>query len=133
MFQNITKDDVILKFKDAIDNLYGSDCAYYDVDGFAIANAIYDVIEKMSFAPTIHVLKIYPQYFDEIRLGFKKFEVRYNDRDYKNGDYLLLREYDVDTNSYTMRTIFCKVTSILGSESYFVKDGYVIMSIEVVE
>lgn len=28
--------------KDIIDSVYGCDCAYYDVDGLAIAAAIYD-------------------------------------------------------------------------------------------
>lgn len=30
------------KIKDCIDSVYGSDCAYYGVDGFAIAEALYD-------------------------------------------------------------------------------------------
>ena len=31
----------IEEIKDCIDNVYGSDCAYYGVDGFAIAAALY--------------------------------------------------------------------------------------------
>lgn len=37
----MTKNEIILDIKDCIDNTYGCDCAYYDVDGFAIANEIY--------------------------------------------------------------------------------------------
>jgi hypothetical protein len=32
----------IEEIKDAIDSVYGCDCAYYGVDGFAIAEALYN-------------------------------------------------------------------------------------------
>ena len=32
----------IIEIKECIDAVYGADCAYYDVDGFAIANEIYN-------------------------------------------------------------------------------------------
>lgn len=32
----------IEEIKDAIDSVYGCDCAYYGVEGFAIAEALYD-------------------------------------------------------------------------------------------
>ncbi|WP_444812245.1 DUF3850 domain-containing protein, partial [Streptococcus canis] len=34
------------------------------------------------------------EYFEAIMDGTKTFECRYNDRDFKVGDELLLREYD---------------------------------------
>ncbi len=40
-----------------------------------------------------HELKILPQYFQAVWDGNKNFELRKNDRDYKVGDYLVLREY----------------------------------------
>lgn len=40
----------------------------------------------------IHELKILPEYFNEIMYGRKKFEVRFNDRNFKVGDTLLLKE-----------------------------------------
>ena len=36
------KDKQIIEIKECIDAVYGADCAYYDVDGFAIANEIYN-------------------------------------------------------------------------------------------
>ncbi|MCH7799049.1 MAG: DUF3850 domain-containing protein [Planctomycetes bacterium] len=39
-------------------------------------------------------LKIWPQYYQPIVTGEKKFERRKNDRDYQVGDQLLLREWD---------------------------------------
>lgn len=37
---------------------------------------------------TIHQLKIKDVYFDQINEGAKKFEVRFNDRGYQNGDHI---------------------------------------------
>lgn len=37
----MTKNEIILDIKDCVDSTYGCDCAYYDVDGFAIAEEIY--------------------------------------------------------------------------------------------
>ena len=42
----------------------------------------------------IHELKILPEYYDAVRLGDKRFEIRKNDRDYHTGDILRLKEWD---------------------------------------
>jgi hypothetical protein len=42
-----------------------------------------------------HELKCWPEFFEEIEQGRKTFEIRENDRDYKVGDVMLLREYAV--------------------------------------
>lgn len=38
----MSKQKQIIEIKECIDAVYGADCAYYDVDGFAIANEIYN-------------------------------------------------------------------------------------------
>ena len=38
----MSKEKQIIEIKECIDSVYGADCAYYDVDGFAIANEIYN-------------------------------------------------------------------------------------------
>lgn len=37
----INKEKQLIEIKECIDNVYGADCAYYDVDGFAIADEVY--------------------------------------------------------------------------------------------
>ena len=41
----------------------------------------------------LHELKINTVHFNEIAVGRKKFEIRKNDRDFKIGDKIKLREY----------------------------------------
>ena len=59
--------------------------------------------------------------------GTKTFECRYNDRDFKVGDELLLREYDPQ-KGYTYRCIVRKITYIL-SDFIGLKEGYVILGV----
>lgn len=75
----------------------------------------------------IHELKILPKYFDDIRYGKKRFELRRNDRDFKVGDYLALNEFDT---SYTGRTELVKVVYILNTRDVMeTRDEFVVMSI----
>lgn len=74
----------------------------------------------------VHELKTLPEYFQEIIYGRKTFEVRYNDRNFRVGDTLLLREWE--NGSYTGKAIERKVTYILDNSDY-VKEGFVIMGI----
>ena len=41
-----------------------------------------------------HSLKILPEHFNAVVSGNKKSEIRYNDRNYRVGDILSLREWD---------------------------------------
>ncbi|VEF93151.1 Domain of Uncharacterised Function with PDB structure [Streptococcus pseudoporcinus] len=56
---------------------------------------------------TQHMLKCYPEYFEAIMDGTKTFEYRYNDRDFKVGDELLLREYDPKKRIHLSLSLYC--------------------------
>ena len=80
---------------------------------------------------TTHELKTWPEYFEALiakRKKRKTFEIRENDRDYKVGDLLWLKEYDPKTKAYTGRETLRWVTYIL-DKAPFVPKGYVVMSI----
>ena len=47
--------------------------------------------------------KIWPRYFELITSGKKRFELRLNDFDIKEGDILILEEWDPETEQYTGR------------------------------
>lgn len=78
---------------------------------------------------TTHELKTWPFYYQDIANGNKKFEIRLNDRDFKIGDMLILKEYDPDTKKYTNNFCTKTITYILYGGSMGLKTGYVILSI----
>lgn len=73
---------------------------------------------------TIHELKILPEYYKAQVEGKKNFEIRKNDRNYKIGDKLVLKEYDPETNSFTGQSFVTEITFIT---DYQQKDGYVVL------
>ena len=75
----------------------------------------------------IHSLKIVPKYFEKVLSGEKNFEFRYNDRNYKICDILILKEYD--NNKFTGRELSVQITYIL-ENSLGIQEGYVILAIE---
>lgn len=58
-----------------------------------------------------HKLKLAKMFFEDVRLGRKSFELRKNDRDYKIGDILELRE--MDNGEPTGRVIEKEITYIM--------------------
>ena len=77
-----------------------------------------------------HEIKTWSEYFDDIINGKKTFEVRLNDRDYKVGDKLILREWNNVIGEYTGREHDVKVIYILEGGNFGVQAGYVVMSIK---
>ena len=57
--------------------------------------------------------KTWPEYFQMILNGKKKFDFRLADFDIKEGDVLVLEEYEPETKTYTGRKIKKKVKSII--------------------
>lgn len=76
-----------------------------------------------------HDLKTVQPFFGDVWHGLKDFEVRKNDRDYKLGDFLNLKEYDPITETFKSRSITKKIKYILNDPEY-VKEGYIILGME---
>lgn len=84
----------------------------------------------------IHELKTWPEFFADIAANRKTFELRRDDRGFKVGDTLELREYDPKTKSYTGRMVFRSVKHLLEhrpdagcAATFGLQHGYVIMSL----
>lgn len=64
------------------------------------------------FMAMIHK-KIWPENFDIVASGKKRFELRLADFDVKEGDTLILEEWDLKTKDYTGRKLEKKVDYVL--------------------
>lgn len=77
-----------------------------------------------------HELKTWPGAFQSILDGRKTYEIRREDRDYKAGDTLHLREYDADTDSYSGRDMRVEVTYITHGGCWGLPDDLCVMAIK---
>lgn len=76
-----------------------------------------------------HELKTWNEYFEEVFMGRKTFEVRKSDRHFEKGDILILKEWNPKTETYTGRQLARRVTYILEGGKFGIEYGYVVMSI----
>jgi len=76
----------------------------------------------------VHELKTVQPFFDQVADGSKKFELRKNDRDYKWGDILVLREWSNGAQVYTGSNVCVRVTGVL-DQFVGLQQGYCILSI----
>lgn len=75
-----------------------------------------------------HELKILPRWFKDVAQGLKNFEIRKNDRDYKVGDILILKEWDGE--HYTGAFVERRVGYVYyGNGEYGVNEGYCILGL----
>lgn len=77
----------------------------------------------------IHELKTHPPFFRAVYTREKPFEVRRDDRDFRVGDSLVLREWDPETESYTGRSCYRRVTYKLEGGRFGVEPGFCILGI----
>lgn len=75
----------------------------------------------------IHYLKLASQYFDAVESREKNFEIRYNDRGYQEGDWLVLKEWN--GVGYPGRECVRQVVKIYSLDTIGFQ-GWVAMSIE---
>lgn len=78
----------------------------------------------------IHELKTWPEPFEAMAEGRKPFEVRWDDRDFRVGDYLLLQEYIPGHDpGFTGREIMRQVTFVLAGGQFDLPVGVVVMGL----
>lgn len=78
--------------------------------------------------PKVHRIRLAKMFFEDVASGKKSFELRKNDRGYKQGDILELAEYT--NGEVTGRIIKAEVTYML-QEYAGLAEGYCIMAIKV--
>lgn len=77
----------------------------------------------------IHELKCWPGYFLPLCERVKSFEIRKNDRDFKVGDTLILRQWNPETGYYEWGMIEREVTYVTDFPTGL-RDGYVCMGLK---
>lgn len=87
--------------------------------------------EKMQQLPSqqekkVHDVKLGTTFFDDVKTGRKTFELRKNDRGYKEGDIIAMHEYKDGTT--TGRTIEKKIVYML-EDFTGLEDGYCILGL----
>ncbi|MFG0317555.1 MAG: ASCH/PUA domain-containing protein [Planctomycetota bacterium JB042] len=80
-------------------------------------------------APRRHDLKTWPEFFAAVEDLRKTFEVRRNDRDFREGDELLLREWDPETEAYSGRELLRRVSFVY--DGAWIAEGYVVLGLAV--
>lgn len=78
---------------------------------------------------TRHELKSWPVVFQQVVEGVKTDEFRVNDRGFRTGDILILKEWDISDEAYTGRSVLVTVTCITYGPAFGIPEGYCVMSI----
>ena len=81
----------------------------------------------------IHELKTHTDYFNQVAIGRKHFEVRKNDRDYQSGDILHLKNFCPESKEYKYGYVLAEVEYILKGGQFGIEEGFVVMSIKIIQ
>lgn len=78
-----------------------------------------------------HVLKCWPELFAAVADGSKTFDLRKDDRGFREGDTVLLREYDPKMDQYSGRYVTARVGYVLRDSCAAISDleGHVVFSL----
>lgn len=74
-----------------------------------------------------HELKILPEFYAQVLSGNKKWELRKNDRDFKVGDRIILKEW-TDEKEFTGREYEARILYVFHGGRYGLEEGYCIFS-----
>lgn len=79
----------------------------------------------------VHFLKTWPEHYQAVLDGRKRFEWRKDDRGFTEGDVLVLQEYDPQREEYTGEALSVEVTHIVRGPipAFALPEGYAMMSI----
>lgn len=75
-----------------------------------------------------HELKCWPEHFERVRVGAKRFELRREDRGFSPDDTLMLCEFDPATQRYSGRRLTVQVLSVLDVHEGL-RPGFVVLAL----
>lgn len=77
----------------------------------------------------VHELKTLQPYYSEVEKGLKNFELRFNDRDFRVGDVLVLRPWDPRKEKFGSGILIREVSYVM-KDFKGLQDGYVILGLD---
>ena len=77
----------------------------------------------------VHELKTWPEFFKRVINCDKDFEIRKDDRDFRVGDILWLREWDPVTFTYSGRELHRQIKYMTEKGNPWVKEGFVVLGL----
>lgn len=77
-----------------------------------------------------HELKTWPTYFSKLLIGSKTYEIRKDDRGFKVGDTLLLKEWDPQTEKFTGRQMVVSVPYLTRGPAWGLPPDLVVMAVQ---
>ena len=110
-----------------------------EVEGLKV---VFPAIGRLDNAARVHECRSWSHLFEPILNGVKTHDLRIDDRNYRVGDLIHLREYDITAGDYTGREAMVQITYITGRgegqhpcafSSAVLHRDYVILSIKLVE
>jgi hypothetical protein len=60
-----------------------------------------------------HLVKSWPEFFNAVADGAKRFELRKNDRNYQAGDLIVLQEFDPKSETHTGREFTMRISYVM--------------------
>jgi len=110
----------------------------YQITGYDKSTDQYLLSPTVEEPSQVHDLKCWPPYWDQINQGRKTFEIRRDDRGFRVGDLLVLREWIPDEwlekdvpGEFTGRVCYRVVTSVLIGGKFGLAEGYVALSLAI--
>jgi hypothetical protein len=91
-------------------------------------------VPKIKFR-CVHILKIFPKFFDGIVCGEKNFEVRKEDRDFQVGDAIILMEFDPEVNGGSYSQLFAGrliVYKLSSDCCHGIQSGYCVLGLSII-
>lgn len=79
--------------------------------------------------PITHYVKTWPEFYQEVKSGRKGFEVRKNNRDFREGDTIVLQEWDKDTEQYSGDESTFDISYVLYGPGFGIEKGYCVMQL----
>lgn len=93
-----------------------------------MSESILSQLPPKIYGGKVHELKVLPQFWSAIESGEKTFELRFDDRAYRSGDILFLREWS-SPDGYTGKQGEFLVTYLVAGLPWLAKD-HVCMAIK---